>query len=49
MEFQQLSRNADVFVIPELSEIPLHAWMFFNPQGKVLRVLNLGDKSVPNF
>ena len=38
MGFWQFARNADVCVIPEKpSEFHLHAWLFSNPQGKVLK------------
>ena len=42
MDFLQLSRNADICVIPgKLSEIHLHAWWFSNPQGKVLIIVGI--------
>ena len=42
MDFWQFSRNADICVIPgKLSEIHLHAWVFYNPREKVLIIVGI--------
>ena len=42
MDFWQFSRNADMSVIPEkLSENYVHAWLFSNPCGQVLKSIKL--------
>ena len=48
MDFWQFSRNADICVISgKLSEINLHAWLFSNPRGKVLKSIKYRGQICP--